>query len=67
MRKLTRHALASLAPTLESFLCSMVELGGVLAFHHCTGLAFFVIFCVMRVWHMGLSPEQPKKRPTVDV
>lgn len=57
MNKLTRHASASLLPILKSFLCSMVKLGGMLAVHEYTGLAFFfLILCVMEVWHLGLSP-----------
>lgn len=47
----------SLAPILKSFLCSVVKLEGMLACHEYTGLAFFfLILCVMKVWHLGLSP-----------
>lgn len=56
MNKLTRLALASLVPILKSFLCSMVKLGGTLALHEYTVLAFFFpILPVMKVWHLGLS------------
>lgn len=41
----------------ESFLCSMVKWGGILAFHQYADLAFFfLILCVVKVWHQGLFP-----------
>lgn len=49
---------ASLVPALESFLCSMVELGGILAFHHYADVAFFfLIVCVVKVWRLGFFPS----------
>lgn len=50
-------ASALLVLILESFLCSMVKLGGILAFHQYADLAFFfLILCVVKVWHLGFFP-----------